>query len=467
MKKLIIAAFCLFVQLAFAKEIYTIKIDKNQKVEGTLSAELDEKATLHFVFTKNGDTKKFETIMVFIGADQKPKQMDTFETDELPNILSYHQNGSSITLSNFYEKKKELQRIDFDLNSGKFQTATTKDFKKPKNIFRLSDKTVFVDFDKTKNKLSTTSFINSKEMSEEQFEFTKDEFNLFKSFFGEVPEEVNQNEFVKNGSIAKRKSYFSDNKIIYTTEKDKIKTQVLTLHLDGSRRYAFDDFDFNYDKEIKDQNTFISENRLLSVGVSKEDVTLHSFDLSTKKATKSISIQQDLKEKLDEATRQAFIKNAVRSSLRPTVTMNKTKESKFLVRLDLVDKSTYSYSHNWWHLHWMIQQQMMHQHMMMMRNMAPRGFGPNPSYYDALAMIGLQKKEVKPIEFVIDLDFTIAENASTETLHKSVEQDDYLDKYKDDKSLKEFTASFTDTDLRYIYYDKKSAMVYLKTEPLR
>lgn len=109
----------------------------------------------------------------------------------------------------------------------------------------------------------------------------------------------------------------------------------------------------------------------------------------------------------------------------------------------------------------------MHQHMMMMRNMAPRGFGPNPSYYDALAMIGLQKKEVKPIEFVIDLDFTIAENASTETLHKSVEQDDYLDKYKDDKSLKEFTASFTDTDLRYIYYDKKSAMVYLKTEPLR
>ncbi|MDR6966258.1 hypothetical protein J2X31_000251 [Flavobacterium arsenatis] len=474
MKKIFIVALCLLVQCAFANELYSIKIEKNQKIQGTLSAELSGNATLHFVYTKNSDTRKFEILTVFVDSDKKTKQLDTFEADEIPSLLSYHRNGSTVTLANFYEKKKELQRIDFDVKTGKFQMAVTKDFKEPKNIFRLSNRTLFVDFDKTKNKLTTTSFSDSKEIKEDLFEFTKDEFNLFKSFFTETPEAVNQDEFVKNGSISKRKGYVSGDKLIFTSEKDKSNTQVLTLNLDGSKGYKFADFDFNYGKEIKDQNTFVSENKLLSVGVSKEDLVLNSFDMTTNKASKSVSLQKDLSKKFDSDTRQRFIESAAKSAMRPTVTFNRTKDSKFLVRLDRVNKTTYNYSHNWWHLHWMMHQQMifqqqqimMRQQQQMMRQSVPRGFGPNPSYYDALAMIGFEKSEIKPIEFVVDLDFTVDENASTETLYKSVDQDDYLEKYKDNKSLKEFTASFTNTDLRYIYFDKKAETVYLKLENL-
>lgn len=467
MKKLLCFVFCLLFQCAFANELYKIKVEKNQKVQGTLSAELSGNATLHFVFTKNSDSKKFEIITVFVDSNKKSKQFDIFETDEIPNILSYHRNGSTITLSNFYEKKKELQRIDFDSNTGKFQFTTTKDFSKPKNIFRLNNQTVFVDFDKTKNKLSSTSFSDSGEMKENKFEFTKDEFNLFKTFFTETPEEVNQDEFVKNGSIAKRKGYFSDNKLIFTLEKDKSNTQVLTLHLDQTKQYTFADFNFNYSKDIKDQNTFVAENLLMSVTVSKEDIALNSFDLITKKATKSISLQNDLKQKFDSDMRENFIKNAGKSAMRPTVTLNKTKDSKkFLIRLDQVDKNTYSYSHNWWHVHWMMQQQMMMQHQQLMRQSVPRGFGPNLVLYGDLVIPYVNKNETKPIEFVVDLDLSIDENASTEPLYKSIDRDEYLEKYKDNKSLKEFTASFTSTDLRYIYYDKKAEILYLKAENL-
>ena len=40
------------------------------------------------------------------------------------------------------------------------------------------------------------------------------------------------------------------------------------------------------------------------------------------------------------------------------------------------------------------------------------------------------------------------------------------DKFKDDKNVKEFSASFTASDFRYIYYDKKTESIYLKTENL-
>ena len=469
MKKLFILSFCFFIHYSFANELYKIKVEKNQKIQGTLSAELSDNATIHFVFTKNSESKKYEITPIFVDAKKQPKQLDMFETSEIPSILSYHKNGSIVTLSNFYEKKKELQLIDFDVNSGKFQSTTTKDFSNPKNVFRLSNQTVFVDFDKTKNKLSTMSFSNSKEMKEDKFEFSATEFNNFKAFFNETPQEVNQNEFVKNGPISKRKSYFSDNKLIFTSEKDKSNIQVLTLQLDGSKQYKFTDFNFNYAKEIKDQNTFVADNLLMSVAVSKEDITLNSFDMNTNKATKSLSLQNDLKQKFDVETRKKFIESTAKSAMKPTVTLNKTKDpNKLLVRLDRVNKSTYNYSHNWWHYHWMMHQQMlmMHQQQMMRNTMAPRGFGPNMDYYDAMAMLYIAKSDIKPIEFVIDLNLSIDENASTETLHKSIDQDEYLEKYKDDKNIKEFTAGFTSSDFRYIYFDKKTETVYLKLESL-
>ena len=476
MKKLVIFTLCLFTQFIFSNDLFNIKIEKNQKIQGTFSAELSENSTLHFVFTKNSDTKKFEIIPVFVDSNKQPKQLDMFETTEMPSILSYHKNGSTVTLSNFYEKKKELQRIDFDVNTGKFQSTTTKDFSNPKNIFRLSNQTVFVDFDKTKNKLSTTSFSNSKEMKEDKFEFSPTEFDNFKSFFGETPEEVNQNEFVKNGPISKRKSYLADNKLIFTSEKDKSNIEVLTLHLDGSKKYKFTDFDFNYPKEIKDQNTFVADNMLLSVAVSKEDVVLNSFDMTTKKATKSISLQNDFKLRLSAENREKFIQSAAKNAMKPTVTVNKTKDpNKLLVVLDRVDKNKYYYNHNWWHFHWMMmqQQQMMHMQMQMMRQQhqmmqqsIPRGFGPNMDYYDALAMMYTDKSDLKPIQFVIDTQLNLDESSWAETIHKPIERDNYLEKFKDDKSYKEFTAGFTATDFRYIYFDKKADMVYLKIENL-
>jgi hypothetical protein len=467
MKVLLAILFCFFVNLSFTNELYKIKIEKSQKVMGTLSAELSDNATIHFVFTKNSSSKKFEIIPIFIDSDKKSKQLDSFQADEMPDILSYHRNNSIVTLSNFYEKKKELQRIDFDVISGEFHSSITKDFSKPKNIFRLSNQTIFVDFDKMKNNVSIASFSDAKEIKREKFEFTKENFNNFSSFFSETPEEINQNEFVKNGSISKRKSYFSNNKLNFTYEKDKSNVQVLTLHLDGSKQYKFDDFNFNYSKEIKEQNTFVADNLLLSVAVSKEDVTLNAFEINTMKASKSISLQNDVKQKLDSDSRQKFIESSAKSSMRPTVTVNKTKDpNKLLVRMDLVNKSTYTYNHNWWHIHWMMQHQMMMQQQMMMRQSIPRGFGPNSNFYDEIAMIYSDKSDVKPIEFIVDLNLTIDETASPATIYKAIEQDDYLDKFKDDKNVKEFSASFTASDFRYIYYDKKTESIYLKTENL-
>lgn len=474
MKKLFILSFCFFIHYSFANELYKIKVEKNQKIQGTLSAELSDNATIHFVFTKNSESKKYEITPIFVDAKKQPKQLDMFETSEIPSILSYHKNGSIVTLSNFYEKKKELQLIDFDVNSGKFQSTTTKDFSNPKNVFRLSNQTVFVDFDKTKNKLSTMSFSNSKEMKEDKFEFSATEFNNFKAFFNETPQEVNQNEFVKNGPISKRKSYFSDNKLIFTSEKDKSNIQVLTLQLDGSKQYKFTDFDFNYSKDIKDQNTYVADNILLSVAVSKEDVVLNSFDMTTKKATKTISLQNDLKLRFSAETLDKFIQSAAKNAMKPTVTVNKTKDpNKLLVLLDRVDKNTYNYNHNWWHFHWMMmhqqqmmQQQMMRQQQQMIKQSMPRGFGPNMEYYDALAMVYFNKSELKPIQFVIDANLNLDEASGAETIHKSIERDDYLEKFKDDKSLKELSAGFTSSDFRYIYFDKKTETVYLKLESL-
>lgn len=471
MKKLVLLTLCLFLQSAFSTELLKIKVGKNQKIEGTFSAELSENSTLHFILTKNTDSKKYEIIPVFVDSNQKSKQLDIFETKEIPSFLSFHKNGSIVTLSCFYEKRKELLRIDFDVISGKFQTSITTDFDSPKNVFRLSNQTVFVYIDKMKHNVSTLSFTDSKEMKTEKFEFTKNEVAVFNSFFHETPEAVNQVEFVKNGPITKRKSYFSSDKLIFTNEKDNSNIQVLTLHLDGTKHLNFDNFNFNYDKNIKDQNTYVSENLLFSVAVSKEDVIVNAFDMNSKNSTKSLSLQDDLSQKFDAATRKEFINSSAKNSMKPTITINTTKSpNKFLIRLDRVNKNTYTYYHNWWHIHWMMQQQqqqmMLMQQQQMMRQSIPRGFGPNPNFYDALAMIYIDKIELKPIEFIVDSNLSLDEKDTVETVFKDIERDDYLDKFKDDKSMKDFSAGFTTTDFRYIYYDKKAEYVYLKAENL-
>lgn len=149
------------------------------------------------------------------------------------------------------------------------------------------------------------------------------------------------------------------------------------------------------------------------------------------------------------------------------------KDNNLEVTIDQADKTVYNYNYNWWwHHNWMWQQQMMwqqqqmQQQMMRIQNNLPNGFGPNPDYYDNLAFLYSRKEIPEPITFIIDKNGKILPDAKSATVFVNIDKDENLKPLEENKNIKNVTATFNNSEMRYIYEDKKSKKIIIKSKPI-
>ena len=221
-------------------------------------------------------------------------------------------------------------------------------------------------------------------------------------------------------------------------------------------------------RRAEDVSNYFYDDKLVFLSVGKQDLSLKTFDTKNSKEIRQLSIMNDLRKILPENAVADYVKTALKSSIKSTVTVNKTKSGKLALRLDNVEEAEYHYHYNWFMHHWMFQQQMMMQqqmmqHQMMQRQMsAPRGFGPLPDNY----LPFVKEKKLPALAFVLDVDFNVAQADSDTTVYPNIDKDKYLDIYKDNKTMKNLTSDFTDTDMRYISFNPKTKTISIAFDPL-
>lgn len=453
---------------------YKVTIPDNTKVVGTYSADFGATSTLHIVLLKNQDTKNFDLLPFFVSENNEVRKLATISVEREPSIISHHSNGSTVSMVSYDEKKKELTVYDLNTETGIHAIHTENDIKSPDNIFRLDDKTYLVHQDERRRKLNVRVITYAKGQDNISFDIDKSlkkEFELFTKFSQDA---INRNEFVKLGSINKRKAYLSEGQLIYTMDDEKSGlTEAMIFHLDGSAKVEMSKFQNKALDKIKDYNSYIYNGDLFSAASNKEGMIFKVFDMNSGDETKSFSLEEAMKKANSgeaNSSMQEYLREVSKAKMKSTVTVNATKEGKLLVRVDQVDKNTYNYHYNWWFHHWMWQQQIWHQQMMQQNiqntiNSLPK-FTPNGEYYDEYYNVFGPLKEEDGLEFVLDTNFDVAPEAGRETKFAIIDRDKYLKEFEDQKNLKEITAGFTSTNFRYIYMDKKTKEVFIAFKEL-
>lgn len=455
-------------QMALAGEIFSYTLSKSEKIEGTYTAHLSNNGTMHFAIIKNSESKDFLMTPFYVDAARKVKRLEAFASKEMFTILSYHESNGVVSVVNYDGDNKLVQFIDYDLVTGKVKSSAKEMKEAPNNVFRLTDRTLLVSFNKKKNTVDLDLVTDSGHITSSQITISKDKEKLFRSLIDETPDAINQQEFVEKGSILSRKGYFIDNNLVYTMAKGREQLQVFRFDLTEQTDFTHSIIETGFTKESKDVSNYFYDDKLVFLSVGKQDLSLKTFDTKNSKEIRQLSIMNDLRKILPENAVADYVKTALKSSIKSTVTVNKTKSGKLALRLDNVEEAEYHYHYNWFMHHWMFQQQMMMQqqmmqHQMMQRQMsAPRGFGPLPDNY----LPFVKEKKLPALAFVLDVDFNVAQADSDTTVYPNIDKDKYLDIYKDNKTMKNLTCDFTDTDMRYISFNPKTKTISIAFDTL-
>lgn len=442
-----------------ANEI-TYKIKKHQKIEGTFSGDINQKQSVQLIILKDKITKTYEIIPFFFDKENKATEFDFIPFKKLPSILSYHLNNNTLTLvtTQKIKNKTQLVILDLDINTQMLKSKIIDDFKDSNATFRLESKTIFVH--KTVSSLKITEIINSVNQKNNNILIDSRNFLQFRDLFEEKPDIVNTNEYVKNGSINKSQGYYSGNNLIFT-KINKKNTEVNSINIDlNNYSFKLNKISLNNLEGIKDLNTYLHNDNLYAMLVSKNDAHLKVINIINNEVKFSKSLNSGLKNNFNNDDLQDFIKKSSRKRNKPTITVNKSIENKLVLNIDYVDTTIYNYNYNWWFHHWMWQQQM---HMQQVRMNVP-SFGPNPAFfnYDLMSI----KQETKSLKLVFDLDFNINKLASIKTIKKNIDKEKHINTLKENTDLKHVTVSFQENTIRSIYYSKKLKHFFIKTSNL-
>jgi hypothetical protein len=462
MKKILLLVLFISVQLSYATELFSYKLNENEKLEGNFSIVVNLKETCHFLFIKNTELKKYIVRPYFLSSERKIKQLDDVVLDVEPNFLTNHTNGDVVTVSSYDEKKKMLTVIDFNTTTGKSNFENLNDFK-PDLYFNEDNKSIIVNLGK--NDVYVQVITNTKSTQKKVFNIPESILKDYKDIKNATfpIEGINQSEFVKNGSISKFRAYVSDTNLYFTSTKNDSQTGVIQFNL-NSNSIKSEVIDYNFNNAYMSRNTFISNDNLFVVSSSENDVVIKSFHLDDNKENAKLSVMSDLNEIIDKTAIQDFFSQSKLSSLITTITLNKTIDNLYKVRIDRVNKNLYNYNYNWWWQHefMMMQMQMMQMQQIRAAGMGrPGGFGPKFIFDENLLVYSSREKEYNSIEFVVDSNFIPQKNNTSETIFKNFNVDKLIKEFEDNSSIKKFAPAFLSNEMRYIYQDSKTKEIIL------
>jgi hypothetical protein len=463
MNKIIITTLTLLSSLlSFSNEIFQFKLEKNEKVEATYTAEFQMDRTLHIAITKKSGNKSYFYTPFFVDENKKVLKCDSFTSLEKLQIMSYHLNNNVATIVSFDDDNKLVHVVDFNFDTGKNNKNSFKSEKCPENVFREANKTTLVFFD-VKTGITVQEITSSDIRETKKIDIPAGNIKVFKEIVNAKPEAVNLNEYVKNGSIKKVKSYLIDDKYFMTFENKDKELEVFSFNLKTNSVDKNILVIPNPASPIRDFSNFVFDNKIGVMGRLKDDILISLFDSNTSKLINTLALSKFAdKEKLDK-----FLAKSRYLNMKSTLTANKGVGGNFVLRLDNISESNYTYNYNWWMHQWFFQQQMFHQHMMMQHQiMSTRGFGPNPHSYESDMYFTTEKKKDPVFEITIDAKGDLVNGTPEETVFKEIDKEEYIEKYKGGLSKSNFSFGFIKEEMRYVYVDKKLKSIIISFEKL-
>lgn len=466
MKRIVTIWFMLLMQFGFAADLFSVKLSENQKLESTYSMILKNDKSAHFLMIKNTDSKNFVTRIFVVDENKKTKELEAIQTKEEPNIISSRFANNTISFINYSSKNKTATFVDIDLTTGKNLSNTLENIDEPEIILNDEYKSVLINILKNSSELEILVSENANQVQSHSLNnISKEIFADFKSVLKNNPDAINQNEFVKNGSIKNERVYLNNNLLYFTKDTNKDETQVFTIDLKkpnyvDSAYYYLDLNNTNLDK-----NSYVFQNTLIMSGTEKDNVVLKLYDLDKKNLLKQIALNQEIFKNLSPEAVKQFLAEGKKSSLKLTTSLNKTKANTYQVTLDRVQKNTYNYYYNWWwhHQFMMMQQQ---QQMQMMRNSmptAPRGFGPSNNFLDYENFI--EEDSYQSLIFELNSDFTYI-NTKSEPVYNTTNKKEFIKDLEENKNMKKVSTSFLDSEVHCVYQDKNTKQIIIDSKPL-
>lgn len=463
--------FCLLLvfQFSFAIDPVKIELPERAKVEATYSVTIEKDKALHLVIAKDRNNKQFIIKPVMRLSNGELQHFDLIELELLPEILSHHIHNGKIIITGHNYKKKELYIIELDSEDGTHTLRAISDQKQPNFVLRTDNETFLVRR-KGNARILYVQRIRTAE-DEEMIEIAvkKEELRKFKLIVESLGSEINQNEYVEKGSISESKVYLQGEELIFT--KDNITSyaaHVMIADLNADEPLSFLGVKGSTLDKPKDFNTYFLDGRMFSVVSDKTDLLFSIYDLEQKVELNAISLQNDLAGLYQQT--EEFLKRLAKVKMRPTLSVNKTVDGNYLVEINQVDKNTYVYHYDWfWHHDWMFQNMMWHQQEMMQNvidNLPQTRFIPSPEVFEGLDVLYAKDVDFESIKFLIDRDGNLLSDGSEETVFHNVDKDEFLQPHRDDKKKLNFTASFTETTMSYIYQDKKSKDVFVSFQSI-
>jgi hypothetical protein len=468
--------FLLVASVTQANEKIIFKLNDNQKVESSFSADIDQESSIHLLVFKDNALSKFGIKPFYIDEYEEVNELEIIYFKKAPKIVSFHlakEDGILSLLTTPQKSKgKSLDIFDFNVVSG----DVIKDsmyFNDEYITVRLPEKTILISNEEDNNKLKITTVNNSRDAYDVTYSFEGENLKFYKAIFQSNPDVININEFVENGSVKRSKLYIQDDHLIFDYKTDD-SYKVMSLS------YLFEEEPICHEikieglENVKDVGTYIFDHNSFLFINTKEDIHLWSYDTESGENLMKENLNLKLKELVTEQSLENLIKKSKRGRFALTGTVNATSNQDMLVTIDYVDTRDYQYNYNWWFHHWFMQQQMMMQmQQQQMINQMNRQLntmnsfgGPHPGSED------LTYNSVKPmitvednsIHFMIDRNFEIKSTNEGVPIRKKIYKEKIIDKLNTMPRIKHSSIAFTQNSARYIYFSKKDDCFLMNIE---
>ncbi|MCC4213010.1 hypothetical protein [Leeuwenhoekiella parthenopeia] len=437
----------------------SIKLQDNQKLVQTFSADWKQEQSIHIAVLKNKDTKMYEVLPFLLDKAQNLQKLAALSISEEPRIESLHFSNDLVTL--LVTTKDGQEVLDFALDGSSSAKLELKDkFEDYKLKLRSDGVTHMINYED--NTLHIASIENSKNITTQDRPVTGRTADLLEELFKDNLQAIETMDFVDKGSISSAKAYLYDKVISFTKDDPKASsTAVVSVNLEETGPVS-EVRVFNQDgiQKLKDYNSFLNPEQLLAISLSKESFKLDVLPIQNADEQSVTYDRAQLAKAEISSDLNEFISKASRSRNTTTITTNAIKEGAVLVTLSYVDKKAYQY--NWWFHHWMFQNQMMWQQQMMQQNMnqmmqsVPTGFGPaapgDAPFYDS----------DEEISFVLDASGVLKSATGVETTYAQIDQESYTESLKKKRSFSELSAAFLKEGYSYIYLDKDNDILELR-----
>ena len=453
MRLLLLSIFLLTITETFASDSFTISLTDDQQVITMFSEDINQKESLHIVTYKDKSNKTYGIKSVFIDENDKIHELAAITANDNLEVVGFHRRKEIITLLVTVEDKRDKKLIACDLNAltKEIETSDLGEYEKPGAVFTYPFKTVFLTVDK--DVLTVKQIANSQAVKDQSFPVNESVEDLVKDISKNTIDVVDQSKFNENGPINEYRAYAEgDELIIEQLDQRSGNANFLLLNLNDEsvqKKQVKSE-----DKKLRDADSYIFNGNHFSLQQEdKDEYEMNITNIRTGENLYKASLQDELRNHMSSSQWENFYKHAKKGRNAPTITVNEGNKNHLVTNIDYVNRNTYNYHDLFWHM------DMMRWHMDMMQKTHEFNNQFGPSVLESQKHLYATRVEDHSIKIVLNSEFQPVKDASTETKLHNFNEDKYLEKYEENKTIERVSVAYTKSSKRLMTMRKKSNQI--------